>query len=562
MKPSDLRYTNLQSAVLSSYSDRAHTISAQFLRWFMEEIFRMDSQDADDACVDSQLDKGIDGIFISEQAETIYLFQSKIRQKTQSKLGDKDLKEFSGSLEQFRSADSINNLLEGNASDQLKNCIRRTDLVRCLESGFTIVGVFCTNISASRDAIDYLKSQESIELYDASRIADERIDIEVNGGISKQFKFDVSDTEVIEYESKDGVAARIFLANATDLVNLDGISDGKLFEQNVRLSLGNTKINKGLVASIKNVAEHKNFPLYHNGITLLCDQVKYANDDTISVKDYVVVNGAQSITSLHTAKSSITKELRVLTKVVAVKGDTTLAEKITYNSNNQNAIKARDLRSNHPIQARLKEEIRQINFNDYRYEVKRGEDNQGFSVISNEDAGLILLAIDLGEPWSCHQRYRVMDDSHSRIFGQPNVDGYKILTLYEFFRASLGGIKEIDDTPLARYNLTKYFLSYSVSRIIKTAEIGTSLLAEPKRLFDSDCFTEFIDVVADLSVTVGIDFNTEVDELLEQGNFDYKASLKNAGWCRDVARKLVSSYLKDVKRKKADPVEKLLSFVK
>ena len=561
MKASDLKYSNLQNEVLLPYSKRAHTISAQFLLWFLEEIFRLDSQDADDACVDSRLDKGIDGIFISEQAETIYLFQSKIRQKSGSKLGDTDLKEFSGSLEQFSSIDSVNNILNGNASDQLKNAIRRTDLVGRIESSFTLVGVFCTNIIASDDAFEFLNSQDAIELYDAGRIADERIDIEVNGGISKEFSFDVSDTEVIEYESKDGVTARIFLANATDLVKLDGISDGKLFEQNVRLSLGNTKINKGLVASIKDVAEHKSFPLYHNGITLLCDQMKYRKSDTVRVKNYVVVNGAQSITSLHTARSSITDELRVLTKVVAVKGNTVLAEKITYNSNNQNAIKARDLRSNHPIQTRLKEEIERINFNDYRYEVKRGEDNQGYSVITNEDAGLILLAIDIGEPWSCHQRYRVMDDSHSRIFGQPSVNGYKILTLYQFFHTSLGGLGQFDDTPLARYNLTKYFLTYSISQIIKTNYKGKSILAEPKVLFDGDCFDDFIHVVADLSETVGIDFNTEVEELRQQGDFDYKSSLKNANWCREISRNLVASYLKDVKRKKAEPVEELLSFM-
>ena len=80
----------------------------------MEEIFRLEPQDADDACVDSQLDKGIDAIFVSEQAEEIYLFQSKVRQKRNAKLGDKDIKEFA---EVRSSAQSIRNLLDGNASN-------------------------------------------------------------------------------------------------------------------------------------------------------------------------------------------------------------------------------------------------------------------------------------------------------------------------------------------------------------------------------------------------------------------------------------------------------------
>ena len=242
MKASDLEFANLQTRVLENYTDRAHSVSAQFLRWFMEEIFRLEPQDADDACVDSQLDKGIDGIFVSESAEEVYLFQSKVRQKRNATLGDKDLKEFAGSLDQFGNAEGIRNLLDGNASNELKNCIRRTNLISKVEEGFSAKGVFCTNTTSSIDAQNYLRARTDIELYDATRIANERIDIDVDGGIRKEFTFDVSDTEVIKYESKDGVTARFFLAYARDLVNLSGISDGALFEQNVRLSLGNTKI--------------------------------------------------------------------------------------------------------------------------------------------------------------------------------------------------------------------------------------------------------------------------------------------------------------------------------
>ncbi len=561
MKNEDLHLKNLQQNILPPYVDRANADSARFLLWFLEEIFRLDSQDADDACVDSQLDKGIDGIFVSEQNETIYFFQTKLRQKDSSTLGDKDLKEFSGSLEQFATTETIAKLLEGNASDALKNCIKRNNLLQRVNSNFSIVGVFCTNVLASKDAKSLLQMLDNIELYDAERIASQKIDINVNGGIPKSYSFDVSDTETIRHESKDGVSARIFLAYAKDLVNLDGISDGKLFEQNVRFSLGNTKINKGLLESIKDVKEHNNFPLYHNGITLLCEQIEFEGDDAITVRDYVVVNGAQSITSLHTARSSISDELRVLTKIVAIKGNSTLSEKITYNSNNQNAIKARDLRSNHPIQERLKREVELIDFKNYRYEVKRGEKNQGYDVISNEDAGLMLLAIDLGEPWTCHQRYRVMDDSHSRIFGERNVSGYKVLWLYEYFDALHAGIEELTNKPFAKYGLTRYFLGYAVSEILKTSEKGKSVLRDPKILFENECFDDFIGIVSSLSSTVGIDLDGEIEELMENGDFDYKVSLKNANWCRDAARKLRLSYLKDVKRKKADSIDDLLNFL-
>ena len=395
-----------------------------------------------------------------------------------------------------------------------------------VEEGFVPKGIFCTNTTSAADAQDYLQVRSDIELYDASRIANERIDIEIDGGIKKEFSFDVSDTEVIKYESKEGITARFFLAYARELVSLSGISDGGLFEQNVRLSLGNTKINKQLLASVKNKKEHQHFPLYHNGITLLCEKIKSEDETSLTVKHYVIVNGAQSVTSLYTAKESITDDLRVLTKVVAVKGNTSLAEKITYNSNNQNAIKARDLRSNHPIQVRLQREIMDINYQNYRYEVKRGEDNQGFAVISNEEAGLILLAIDLGEPWSCHQKYRVMDDLHGRIFGQPHVNGYKIIGLHEAFRATRVGINDIADKPFSAYNLTKYFISFVVSEIVKTSNRGKAILHNPKILFDRSVIDEFAQIFEVISQTVALDLNAEIQEPLEEGKLDYQGQLK------------------------------------
>ena len=312
---------------------------------------------------------------------------------------------------------------------------------------------------------------------------------------------------------------------------------------------------------MKNKKEHQNFPLYHNGITLLCEKIKSEDEARFTVKHYVIVNGAQSVTSLYTAKDSITDDLRVLTKVVALKGDTSLAGKITYNSNNQNAIKARDLRSNHPIQARLQKEILDIDYKGYRYEVKRGEDNQGFKVIPNEEAGLILLAMDLGEPWSCHQKYRIMDDSHGRIFGQPHVNGYKIIVLFEAFRATLEGLSDIEEKPFSAYNLTKYFLSFVVSEIVRTSSRGKAILHSPKVLFEHDVIDEFSKLFGELSQTVALDLNAEVQEILEDGKVDYKASLKSAKWCEGMSRTLVSSYLKDVKRKKAEPIEDLLSFM-
>jgi hypothetical protein len=129
---------------------------------------------------------------------------------------------------------------------------------------------------------------------------------------------------------------------------MDGISDGSLFRENVRYTLGNTAVNRSIRTSIRNKQTHSNFVLFHNGVTILCTDVDTSVQGQLTVKNYSVVNGAQSLTSFYDEKARLTDDLRGLVKVVALRDDA-LARTITENSNNQNcdqatrfAIKPRD----------------------------------------------------------------------------------------------------------------------------------------------------------------------------------------------------------------------------
>lgn len=125
MQIADLEFQNLAQNLLKPYQKRAATESSQFLRWFLENIFRLEAQDADDACVDKKQDKGVDGVLVNDGLEVVYVFQSKVRQKQGSKLGDTDLKEFSGTLKQFNSAETVQALLDGQANSELKSALNR-----------------------------------------------------------------------------------------------------------------------------------------------------------------------------------------------------------------------------------------------------------------------------------------------------------------------------------------------------------------------------------------------------------------------------------------------------
>ena len=152
------------------------------------------------------------------------------------------------------------------------------------------------------------------------------------------------------------------------IVDLDGIANQSLFAYNVRGPLGKTQVNKDITKSILNRGTHKLFPLFHNGITVIAGDVDVV-DGAITVKDYFVVNGCQSLNALFVNRKSLTDDLRVLTKIIMLDPNSKQAQDITERSNNQNSVKARDFMSNNRIQIRLQNEIRHLYEREYGFEI-------------------------------------------------------------------------------------------------------------------------------------------------------------------------------------------------
>ena len=69
--------------------------------WFLKNYYRLDEINAVDAVCDGMDDKGIDGIYVDHNLETVDVFQCKLVQNATKTLGDTQLKEFVGTLSQF-----------------------------------------------------------------------------------------------------------------------------------------------------------------------------------------------------------------------------------------------------------------------------------------------------------------------------------------------------------------------------------------------------------------------------------------------------------------------------
>ena len=521
-----------------------------FLVWFLRNVYRLDDTDARDSICDHANDKGIDGIWVDHNNEEIHFFQSKIRQAVQASIGDVGLKNFAGSLTQFDEPAKIDLVLAGNADDELKRLLVRTGARDLVNNGYSVVGVYVTNERHNQDSTEYAKVTPALRIFDRAEIASRVIELGRPSSQKTSFTFDTSYVDPLAMKSgagKDETAMYLFPTRALQLVHMEGIADGTLFDANVRYTLGNTAVNKSIRQSIFEKSTHGKFVLFHNGIIILCSSVDASVPGELTIKDYSVVNGAQSLTSFYNNKGKLSDELRVLVRVIAVQ-DEELASAITRNSNNQNAIRPRDLRSNHSIMVRLQKEV-EATYPEYFFEIKRGEETpNGRTTITNDEVGRALLAFDLYEPWSAHQVYKVFDEKYAEIFGRPEIDAHRIV-LARLLSAAVGeALSGLKNKPMASYALTRYFLLYVLGNVLRANTVAREYVRNPSKLTLPQ-LEGFVAQCGELLKTMVVDLGFEAST---SSDFDYKSVLKSSVQASDLASRILASYEKDVARGKAD----------
>ena len=546
----NLEYPAVLDAIKTSLVP-GRTESHALLVWFLQHYFRLDDTEAQDTVCDGPDDKGVDGIYVDENLETVFVFQCKLVQNPKRTLGDTQLKEFVGTLDQFRAPEKISEIASTTANVELAKLLSAANVAKLVSDGFAVIGVFVTNIERDANAIAYVDGRQDLQLFDKGELEAHYITAGPTEPVGTPVTFDVFGYDCAEYQIGD-VKVLFAPLKGNDLIRLDGIASSELFAWNVRGSLGRTKVNKDIGRSIDDPSEHKNFLLYHNGLTILCQKLDKA-DDKISISRYSVVNGCQSLTTLYSHRTKVTDDLRVLTRLIELPPDHALAEKITHHSNNQNPINARDLQSNSTIQRRLQNEFAAEFPGQVFYRIKRGEPDQAPQVIDNDEAGRLLLAFDLRQPWTCHQSYKILDELHAEIFARPEVNAYRILAVTDMHSTIIECMPEIENTMLASYRLTQYFLLHLLRQALELDGEGRSLCIDPKPYLRDTKGRDRIRACTNRIIKdIIIDLNAEVRERAESGQpLDYKRELKSPNSVRDLSRSIIPQYQKAVSRGRA-----------
>jgi hypothetical protein len=267
----DLEYPAILE-LFPQHLDPKRSESASFLIWYLENYYRLDTLEAVDSVCDQRGDKGVDGIFVNDNDQTITIFQSRISQSSKTTVGDTALKEFAGTISQFENAEK-RHLISTGGTVQVVALAKRLDLVNKIAT-HELRGEYLTNINLDKNGSDFLAGAPHIHfvgrtILQSTYISDER-DIPVHGPVI----FDIAGFPVSEYIVDADTKAIIAPIKATELVALEGIGDQSIFAYNVRGPLGKTQVNREIVKSLKDNSLHKLFPLFHNGITVITKELE------------------------------------------------------------------------------------------------------------------------------------------------------------------------------------------------------------------------------------------------------------------------------------------------
>lgn len=530
---------------------KGRTQSAALLIWFLQTVYRLEEIEAQDAVCDRKHDEGVDAIVVNDSRREIVLFQCKRAEKLPSTLGDTELKKFVGSLVNFKNKTAVETLVKKTKNPELAALLTKLEVSEKIKAGFKVRPIFVANVAENDDAKKYIASAKqaghSIELWDLQRLAPVLRQLSREWFVDQKVKIPVDASKLFVLGPK-GKPKLVYAAiSAKELVSLPGIDDLRIFAQNVRLGLGNTRVNNEIIESLKNKNEHADFITFHNGLTIVSKTLSIDGGE-LSLESFSVCNGCQSLLSMWESKSKLTDSLEVLVRIVKIGDDRRIPELIAYRTNNQNAISLRDLNSNDSTQVHLKNSFDQTFGNFSTYVIKRGE-AAASEELPNELAGRLILALIVEEPWSAHQKFRIFGDLETRIFDfDLRAEHIRLAQLID--KSVEKAAAKLKNERMAKYGLTKFILIDLVGKVLRVSGDGRKLLASPtpylstnaglnpreKKLIDS------IDVLARYVVR-------ELDYYAKENGgdqYDYKRSFKSQTDVQKICTEVLKAFEKDI----------------
>ena len=134
---------------------------------------------------------------------------------------------------------------------------------------------------------------------------------------------------------------------ATSLAEAYEEHRGRIFRFNPRGPQGSNKVNSSVEKTLNDDMWKSYFHMLNNGITIVCDGL-VIDEERIRITNCQIVNGCQTVYTLHSAVEKLTPEVLVNVRIIEGASLRSLIETIAEASNSQTAVKAEQLVSPRP----------------------------------------------------------------------------------------------------------------------------------------------------------------------------------------------------------------------
>jgi len=536
---------------VAGYLSSGRQDTAAFLIWFLINYFRIEPQDAIDSVCDHTNDKGIDGIWLDEEEENIYVFQSKYSPVDDNDQGDNDIRNLNGATTWFADETTVQQLLDSTASHELKSLVKNQGILE--KAHFDVIPVFITNKRFNIHANEYLAANPNIEGYDSNKLFQEYTYFADEEITNPPIDLVLDNPSHIEYTTQGGLNAKVYAIKAKELVRLEGIQDRTLFLKNVRYGVGNTRVNRSIKSTILNNDEHGKFFLYHNGITIVCGSISNPNDHLLTISSYAVVNGCQSMLTFYEHRDKLSNRLFVLTKIIALNVSSPTVRDITYYANNQNSIGLADLRSNDSVQRSLQRQFQVLFGTETGYLRKRGEDMGAHQYVIEKDyAAQLIEAVYYGNPHNTHLKQKLFGEEYTKIFSR-RITAEKIYLSHMLYEIVVSNAARLNNEQIRSYGLAHFYFAHALAEAIKNDELGQTIIETPREYVTTHKI-KLLNSLTRLWQLLIPDINADISEYTAEhdGFFDYKNVFKNSAFVAHLDRRIEVDYQRLVMRNPND----------
>lgn len=351
-----------------------------FILWTLEQYYNLSREDSVDAVTDSSSDKRIDAFM--ETGDSVRILQCKLFDNEKKEVGEREISVFKGCLDWLRQPEELQRLNVPKLYDCALTFVEKWNEGATVELHYFALGKFSDgairerrvfNNSDSRDRIQmhFHDVDDILNLYQANLQS-------VNPLFDESITLTVSKGQCFKRQD-EGFPALIMSMKGKELASLYARYGDRLFERNIRLFKGIRKgsINAKIIETVLDQSDRKKFWYYNNGISFVCSDFTLddpVNPTKVTISGPQVINGCQTTACLEEAKerseAEIPDEIDVLARFI--KAPIAEVELIALYTNSQNPVSEAQLKSNDPIQKRLKQDF--DNYNPpYFYSIKEGD---------------------------------------------------------------------------------------------------------------------------------------------------------------------------------------------